>query len=176
MLVTEFIEQLNKINEAGASSAREKFIADRIKRKYVPVLEKTAKLKVVLESSISNKAGEVPYIDMVVNKINYVCSVIEMYTDIEAEKTSEGNVDLLGLYDILKGTGLDKELYERIGDDLNELAFFNEQMLDTWHLKNSSAKSLIIDVMNEANTFIKGFSDKYGDGLLNVLSDSQKTR
>ena len=32
MLVTEFIEQLNKINEAGANSAKEKFIADRIKR------------------------------------------------------------------------------------------------------------------------------------------------
>ena len=167
MLVTEFVKQFNKLNSEGATALRDKFIEERIKRRYVPVADKTGKLRVVLNSSVLTPDGGVPYVDMMLNKILYYHTVIKLYTDIEAERDEKGKLDTLGFYDCLKESKALGVLLEAIGDDLNECLFVNEQVLDTWHLQNSSTRGFISNAIKD----MSGLSEAFASKLEKVIGD-----
>lgn len=145
MLVTEFIEQLNKINEAGANSAKEKFIADRIKRKYIPVAEKAAKVNEAIKYSIISSKEEGVYIDYIVEEVNFVYLAIMSYTDITAPTGSDNVPSPTEMYDILKSSGADEDILSRIGKDLLEFRYINEQAIEMWEKRNGGLRGIIKD-------------------------------
>lgn len=173
MLVTEFVEQFNKLTAVGKlggannTKERDAFVADRIRRRYVPVAEKTGKLRVVLNSSVITPEGGVPYVDMMLNKILYYHTVIGLYTDLEATRDEKGKLDTLKFYDCLKESNALGVLLEAIGDDLTECLFVNEQVLNTWHLQNSSTRGFISNAIKD----MSGLSEAFASKLEKVIGD-----
>lgn len=165
MLVSEFIKIWD---ETKVETAKKKLVSDHIIRKYVPVSEKRARLQLCLNSSIVKDENDLEYIDMMINKINIFYAVIKFYTDISADKDKEDKSDIIGMYDEFCQRGIDKIFIDSVGNDINELIFVNEQLLDTWHLKNSSTKGYVNDLIFKITSVINGLSGDLKESMQDI--------
>lgn len=132
MLITEFIKQLDELSISSA--IKEKFISERIKRKYIPVTEKKEKLNAILQKSIVEDA-RCEYIDLISNEIYFINMIFLSYTDLIMEPNDNSFSSLI-MYDIIKSSGIDEEILPRIGKDLLEYRFMNEQLMSMWEKRN----------------------------------------
>lgn len=146
MDIKEFVELYNKVK---VETAKEKLINEHIVRTYVPVGEKAAALKGLLEGSVRVNENGIKYIDLVANKINYVYGILLLYTDLEPIKSDDVTVKFLETYDVLQESGLINIICSHIGErELGELTFINDQVLDTWYTQNTSTKAYVSDLVS----------------------------
>lgn len=164
MLVSEFIKIWD---ETKVETAKKKLVSDHIVRKYVPVLEKNAVLQETIKlSTVKDSVGN-EYIDMVKNKIAQMTAIVLLYTDLEPDKIDD-KIDMPRLYDGLVEKDIDKVIINNIGDDIAELVFITEQILDTWHLKNSSIRGYINEKVKNIGDIVNKLGESFGDSLKNL--------
>lgn len=135
MLISDFVEQLNKFSTAGSAQIKDRFIFDRIKTQYIPVMEKKEEVNRILRLSINeDKNGK--YIDLIINEILFIYMIFMSYTDLTVDNCDDEFSSAVKMYDILKSSGVDEEIIPRIGKDLLEYRYVNEQIIELWEKRN----------------------------------------
>lgn len=148
MKVSEFAEAYKTLNSADLKNAS---IKKHIKRAYAPIGEKNALLEKLCDDCVMVDQNNIPYLNMVANKINFIYAIIILYTDLEIDKLENGKNDVLKAYDDLQETGAIDALCEEIGPkEINELTFVNKEILDTWYNKNSSTRAYLATLTDKA--------------------------
>lgn len=157
---------------------KDKYVKEHIKTTYAPVLRKKLILEMMNEKSVVETTTK--YIDMTVSKLNLVMAILVLYTDIEPDKKENDDGTTTPLtwdaYDALKSTGLYRKILDAIGEDLEELMFIQDQILNTWHMKNTSTQAY---VDNLVETFSRKFGVVAGVGmekLTELLEDEVKMK
>lgn len=147
MTVSEFIKKYTSLTGEQAKLGVVKSI---MKRTYCPILEKRLILDLMAEKSVGE--GKIPYIDMVLNKLNVTMAVIALYTNLEVEKDEKGVPKTAEAYDMLRKTGAIGAIYDEIGEyELGELMMVNDNVLSTWHTKNTSTAAYISDLVEKVS-------------------------
>ena len=169
ILVSDFVKEYSEITNAGQKKL---YVKKHIIRKYCPLLEKLNILKIMNEKSVvNNDSGK--YIDMTLSKLNTVMAILILYTDIRPDN-SDGNQEAWKVYDLLKQTKLFNEILEYIGDDIEELMLVQKEVMDTWHIQNTSVQAFIRDIFDKA---VEKFGTVAGVGmqdLSKILDDDVK--
>lgn len=164
--VTEFIKKYTSLSGEQAKLGVVKGI---MKRTYCPLLEKRLLLDLMAEKSKGE--GKVAYIDLVLNKLNVTMAIIALYTNLEVEKDEKGNSKSAEAYDMLRKTGAIDAIYKEIGDhELGELMMVNENVLSTWHTKNTSTQAFISDLVEKVSMIFSTAMGKEIGSLADVLS------
>lgn len=171
--VSKFVEGYKNLTN---DQLKDKYIKAHIKTTYAPILQK----KLVLEMMNEKAVVETPvkHIDMVVSKLNFVMTILVIYTDIEPDKKTNDDGTITPLtweaYDLLKSSGLYGIILDLIGEDLNELMFVHNQIVDSWNTANISTESYV-------NNLIDTVSRRFGisiellmDKLTEILDDEKK--
>ena len=173
--VSKFVEGYKKITN---DSLRDKYIQGHIKNTYAPILQK----KLILEMMNSKSVVETPvkHIDMTISKLNFVMAILVLYTDIEPDKqiNEDGTTTPLtwDAYDVLKSSGLYGKILDAIGEDLNELMAVQDQILNTWHIENTSTEAYVNNIIDTASRRFGISIDLLLDKLLEILEDDSKTK
>lgn len=153
-LVSKFVEDFNKlVNDVNKQALVKKHVSTH----YAPILKKRNVLEITMNGCIGNgKAGQ--YIDMFASKLNFIGSILILYTDLTPDKiiNDEGKEipNIWGAYDLLKESGAYSMLLNEIGADLEELISVQEQILGTWHNENASAASYISNVVEKVSMIL----------------------
>ena len=170
ILVTDFIK---KYNEVKSEDLKKKQVQGIIKRRYCPILEKKVILDLMLSKSIIE--DDIPYIDMFTNKLNFYAAIISLYTYIVPEIDESGKSKSYEMYDMLIENGLMSIILEEIGErELGELTSVNGLLLDTWHIKNTSAQAYVDNLVETASQKFGAYAGFGMDKLADVLSDEKK--
>jgi len=148
MKVSEFAEAYKTLNSADLKNVS---IKEHIKRTYAPIGEKNALLEKLCDDCVMVDQNNIPYLNMVANKINFIYAIIILYTDLEIDKLENGKNDVLKAYDDLQETGAIEDICSEIGPkEINELTFVNKEILDTWYNKNSSTRAYLATLTDKA--------------------------
>ena len=173
MLVSDFINKYISLNGEQTKIALIKSI---IKRTYCPILEKRFVLDMMAEKSRGE--GDISYIDMVLNKLNVTMAIIILYTNLEVDKDENGASQTADAYDMLRKNGILDVIYREIGEyELGELMMVNDNVLETWHTKNTSAQAYFSNIIEKVSLI---FSTAIGKELssitdvFNELSSEEK--
>ena len=151
ILVSDFIEQYNKLTDEGLKNKKIKSI---IKRTYCPILEKKLILDLMLTKSINE--GSVKYIDLFVNRINFIAAIISLYTTLLPEKDENEISKTYEMYDLLVENDILNKILENIGEkEIAELTSINGVVMDNWYAVNKSTEAYV-------NNFIETASRKFG--------------
>lgn len=157
MTVLEFIEKYNRLS---STSAKNKMIESIMKRTYCPVLEKRVILQKMLEKSIATDSTNetIQYIDMFVFKLNYVMSIIILYTSLVIDTkivAGEKIAKTEEIYDGLVESKIIKEIYEQIGEDeLKELNNINEMLISNFDYMHCTGYAYLTKILNNATQLI----------------------
>lgn len=168
--VSEFVK---KYNSFSSDTLRDKYLKEIVKRTYCPVLEKRAILGLMLDNSVND--GNVRYIDMFVNRINFIAAIISLYTNIVPDKNEEGKSKSFEMYDLLVENNIFDKILNIIGErELGELTSINGVLLDTWHNKNSTTEAYISREVERVTTIFSSIAGSGLESLATVLSDDKK--
>lgn len=77
-------------------------------------------------------------------------AILVIYTDIEPDKEDD-KPKTWEAYDALKSTGILEQILEYIGDDIEELLSVQKDVMDTWHMKNSSPEAYVANLVEIAS-------------------------
>ena len=150
--ITDFIEKYNSFN---SETAKENYLNGFLKNKYAPLVNKQTVLQLSLDRSIVDKDG-ILYINMLANKINFIASVMVLYTDIIAEKDSNGKTKTYEFYDLVIENGILDKIYKYIGkQELDELISVNKMLIDTFHEENSTFPAYISRIITGLGVILK---------------------
>ena len=173
--ISKFVEGYNKLTN---DQLKDKYIKEHIKTTYAPILQK----KLILEMMNSKAVVETPvrHIDMMVSKLNFVMAILVLYTDLEPDKKTNEDGTTIPLtweaYDALKHSGLYGNLLNAIGDDLNELMYVQDQILDSWHMSNTSTEAYVNNLIDTASRRFGISIDLLLDKLVEILDDEKKMK
>ena len=171
ILVTQFVKEYSEIANEGQ---RKQYLKKHITRTYCPLFEKMNMLKIMNDKAVVDNEDTEKYINMTVSKLNTMIAVLILYTDIKVEKDEENKPKTWECYDLLQSTGLFSKILEFIGKDIEELMLVQKEVMDTWHMKNSSTRAFITSLVNKS---VDRFGVVAGAGmqeLSNILDDEQK--
>lgn len=170
ILITDFIEQYNKLSDEKLKDRKIKGI---IKRTYCPILEKKLMLDLMLKKSI-NEEG-IKHIDLFVNRINFIAVIISLYTTLLPEKNEDGTPRTYEMYDLLVENDILNKILEIIGEkEITELTSINGTVMDNWYATNTSTEAYISNLMETAS---RKFGAYIGFGLEKIadaLDDEKK--
>lgn len=173
--ISKFVEDYNKL---ANEQLKDKYVNGHIKTTYVPILQK----KLILEMMNEKAVVETPikHIDMMVSKLNVVMAILVLYTDLEPDKQTNEDGTTTPLtweaYDTLKSSGLYGKVLDAIGEDLNELMSVQDQILDSWHMANTSTEAYINNIIDTASRRFGISIDLVLDKLTDILEDDAKTK
>ena len=173
--VSKFVDGYKKILN---DNLKDKYIQGHIKNTYAPILQK----KLILEMMNSKSVVETPvkHIDMVVSKLNFVMAILVLYTDIEPDKQTNEDGTTIPLtwdaYDTLKSSGLYGKILDAIGEDLNELMSVQDQILNSWHIENTSTEAYVNNLIDTASRRFGISLDLLLDKLVEILDDEKKMK
>lgn len=170
ILVSTFVERYNKLTN---EQLKKKYVEEHVKTHYSPILSKINILKLMNEKSVV-EGTHGKYIDLSVSKINLIGAVLILYTDLTVDKDEEGNSLIFTNYDLLKSTGILKQILQTIGSDIEELMEVQSSVMDTWYTENSSTQAYISELIEKAS---HRFGVAAGVGLQKlseVLDDEKK--
>ena len=158
MTVKELVEKYSVLQNA---TLKDKLVESILSNVYVPVLTKRLVLENMLLKSIVEDKNGTRYIDMFVNKINFICVVLALYTKLDLKNNEENSV--YDNYDLLVSNGLLEEIMKKINqDEINRLLSINEQIIDTFYNKEKTTEAYI----NKAITqFATVFGSMCNSGL-----------
>ena len=168
--LSTFVKEYDKLN---SEQLKDKYIKGHITSTYCPILKKKYLLEIMNEKSVEEGVyGK--YIDLVVSKINFIMTILALYTDIAVDKNEEGVPLSSEAYDILKSKGVLTKLINFIGEDVEELVNVQSQIMDTWYNQNTGVQAYISNLI-EKTSYTLGISAGAGmDKLAEVLSDEKK--
>ena len=173
--ITKFVEGYNKL---ANEQLKDKYVKEHIKTTYVPILQK----KLILEMMNTKAVVETPikHIDMMVSKLNVVMAILVLYTDIEPDKQTNEDGTTTPLtweaYDALKSSGLYGKVLDAIGEDLNELMSVQDQILNSWHMANTSTEAFVNNIIDTASRRFGISIELLLDKLTDILEDDAKTK
>lgn len=171
ILVSQFVKEYSEITNEGQ---RKQYLKKHITRTYCPLFEKMNMLKIMNDKAVVDNEDTEKYINMTVSKLNTMIAVLILYTDIKVEKDEENKPKTWECYDLLQSTGVFSKILEFIGKDIEELMLVQKEVMDTWHMKNSSTRAFITSLVNKS---VDRFGVVAGAGmqeLSNILDDEQK--
>ena len=165
ILITDFIEQYNKLSDEKLKDRKIKGI---IKRTYCPILEKKLILDLMLKKSI-NEEG-IKHIDLFVNRINFVAVIISLYTTLLPEKNEDGTPKTYEMYDLLVENDILNKILEIIGEkEITELTSINGVVMDNWYASNTSTEAYVSNLLETASrkfgVYIGAGLEKMADAL-----------
>lgn len=173
--ISNFVEGYNKL---ANEQLKDKYVKGHIKTTYVPILQKKLILEMMNEKAIVETP--VKHIDMMVSKLNVVMAILVLYTDIEPDKQINEDSTATPLtweaYDALKSSGLYGEILDAIGEDLNELMSVQDQVLNSWHMANTSTEAFVSNIIDTASRRFGISIDLLLDKLTDILEDDAKTK
>ena len=169
--VTEFVKGYKRLT---SSELVNKYVASHITTTYAPLLTKKEVLTLMCEKSVVD--DDIKYIDMIVNKLNLIMTILALYTDIVVEKDEKGKVLSWQAYDELKSCGALDIIISNIGSDIDELLVIQKEVLDTWHIKNDSTEAYIKQLIDFASRKLGIYAGAGMDKLSEVLSDETKMK
>ena len=170
--ISQFVKEYKQITNEGQKKA---YVKKHIIRNYCPILEKINVLQAMNDKSIvDNEYGK--YIDMTVSKLNSVMAVLILYTDIRTDKNEQGVPKTWECYDLLQSTGLISKILEFIGDDIDELMRVQKEVLDTWHMKNTTTKAYVYDLLNKISDRVGVAAGAGMKELSEILDDENKIK
>lgn len=170
--VSQFAERYSKL---ANEQLKDKYVKEHITTTYSPILQK----KLILELMNDKSVVESPtgnYIDMTVSKLNLIMAILVLYTNIEPDKSEDGQSLTWEAYDILKSTGLYEKILNHIGKDIEELMGIQSNIMETWYNKNCSTQAYIANLMESAS---QKFGVAVGVGLeklSEVMDDEVKMK
>lgn len=173
--ISKFVDGYNKLTN---EQLKDKYIKEHIKTKYAPILQKKLILEMMNEKSVVDSPTK--HIDMMVSKLNVVMAILVLYTDLEPDKqtTEDGTTTPLTweAYDALKSSGLYGKVLDVIGEDLNELMSVQEQVLNSWHMANTSTEAYVNNIIDTVSRRFGISMELVLDKLTNILEDDAKTK
>lgn len=173
--ISKFVEGYNKL---ATDQLKDKYIKEHIKITYAPILQKKLILEMMNEKSVVE--SPVKHIDMMVSKLNVVMSILVLYTDIEPDKqiNEDGTTTPLTweAYDTLKSSGLYVKILDAIGEDLNELMSVQDQILNSWHMANTSTEAYVNNIIDTVSRRFGISIELVLDKLIDILEDDAKTK
>ena len=173
--ITKFVEGYNKL---ANEQLKDKYVKEHIKTTYVPILQK----KLILEMMNAKAVVETPikHIDMMVSKLNVVMAILVLYTDLEPDKQTNEDGTTTPLtweaYDALKSSGLYGKVLGAIGEDLNELMSVQDQILNSWHMANTSTEAYVNNIIDTVSRRFGISMELVLDKLTDILEDDAKTK
>lgn len=167
--VSKFIDGYNKLTNP---SLKENYIKTHIISNYAPLLMKKNILTIMCEKSAVDNGYK--YIDMTVNKLNLYMAILALYTDIEIEKDENNNLLSWEAYDALKSANIMEHLLLLIGNDIEELLNVQKEVLDTWHMKNTSTEAYVYNLSEMAANKIGVIAGVGLEQLVDILSNENK--
>lgn len=173
--ISKFVEGYKKLTN---ESMKDRYIKEHIKTTYAPLLSKKLVLEMMNSKAVVNEPT--PHINMVVSKLNVVMAILMLYTDLEPDKQTneDGTTSPLTweTYDVLKSSGLYGKLLDAIGEDLNELMSVQDQVLNSWHMANTSTQAYV-DNLIETTARRFGLAGELVLGkLTEILDDETKMK
>ena len=173
--ISKFVEGYKKI---ANEHLKDKYIQEHIKNTYAPILQKKLILEMMNEKSVIE--SPVRHIDMMVSKLNVVMAILVLYTDLEPDKQTNEDGTTVPLtwdaYDALKSSGLYGKLLDAIGEDLNELMSVQDQILNSWHMANTSTEAYVNNIIDTASRRFGISIELVLDKLTDILEDDAKTK
>ena len=173
--ISKFVDGYNKLTN---QQLKDKYIKEHIKNTYAPILQKKLILEMMHEKSVVE--FPVKHIDMLVSKLNVVMAILVLYTDLEPDKQTNEDGTTTPLtwdaYDVLKSSGLYGVLLDAIGEDLNELMSVQDQILNSWHMTNTSTEAYIKNIVDTASRRFGISVDLLLDKLVEILDDDKKMK
>ena len=173
--ITKFVEGYSKL---ANEQLKDKYVKEHIKTTYVPILQK----KLILEMMNAKAVVETPikHIDMIVSKLNVVMAILVLYTDLEPDKQTNEDGTTTPLtweaYDALKSSGLYGKVLGAIGEDLNELMSVQDQILNSWHMANTSTEAYVNNIIDTVSRRFGISMELVLDKLTDILEDDAKTK
>ena len=173
--ISKFVEGYNQLTN---DQLKDKYVKGHIKTTYVPILQK----KLILEMMNTKAVVETPikYIDMMVSKLNFVMAILVLYTDLEPDKQTNEDGTTTPLtweaYDALKSSGLYGKVLDAIGEDLNELMSVQDQILNSWHMANTSTEAYVNNIIDTVSRRFGISMELVLDKLTDILEDDVKTK
>ena len=170
ILVSDFIQQYNKLTD---ESLKNKKIKSIIKRTYCPILEKKLILDLMLTKSINE--GSVKYIDLFVNRINFIAAIISLYTTLLPEKDENEIPKTYEMYDLLVENDILNKILENIGEkEIAELTSINGVVMDNWYAVNKSTEAYVNNFIETASRRFVISIELILDKLTETLDDEVK--
>ena len=167
--VSAFVNGYNKLIN---SELKNKYVKGHVTTTYAPILTKINILNLMHEKSVVD--GKIKYIDLTVSKLNLIMAILVLYTDVEPDKNEEGKPMTWDAYDKLKSTGLLEKILECIGEDIEELMSVQKNIMDTWHMKNSSTEAYIANLVETASQRFGIVAGAGMEKLSEVMADEKK--
>ena len=170
--VSEFFKEYKTLQNEEIKNRKVKGL---IKRTYCPVVEKRMVLELMLEKSIVE--GDIKYIDMCTNRINFIAVIVSLYTYLLPDKDENGVPETCKMYDLLIEYDVLDKILEHIGEkEITELTSINATLFDNWYATNTSTKAYISNLADN-------MSQKFGvvasvglEKLAKVLDDEAKMK
>lgn len=169
--VKEFVKGYKKLTSPELIN---KYVVSHITKTYAPLLIKKEVLTLMCEKSVVE--SKTKYIDMTINKLNFIMAILSIYTDIEIEKNEEGKPLSWEAYDELKSTGALDTIISAIGSDIEELITVQKEVLDTWHIKNDSTEAYITQLIEFASRKLGVYAGVGMEKLAEILNDETKIK
>ena len=173
--ISKFVEGYNQLT---SQQSKDRYIKGHIKNTYAPILQKKLILEMMHEKSVVE--FPVKHIDMLVSKLNVVMAILVLYTDLEPDKQTNEDGTTTPLtwdaYDVLKSSGLYGVLLDAIGEDLNELMSVQDQILNSWHMTNTSTEAYVRNIIDTASRRFGISVDLLLDKLVEILDDEKKMK
>ena len=173
--ISKFVDGYNKLTN---QQLKDKYIKEHIKNTYAPILQKKLILEMMHEKSVVE--FPVKHIDMLVSKLNVVMAILVLYTDLEPDKQTNEDGTTTPLtwdaYDVLKSSGLYGVLLDAIGEDLNELMSVQDQILNSWHMENTSTEAYVNNIIETVSRRFGISIDLLLDKLVEILDDEKKMK
>lgn len=167
--VSAFVDGYNKLT---SNEVKSKYVAKHVVSTYAPILSKMNILTLMNDKSVVD--GKVRYIDLTVSKLNLIMAILVLYTDVEPDKDKDGKPMTWDAYDKLKSTGLLQSILDCIGDDLEELLSVQKDVMDTWHMKNSSPEAYVANLVETASQRFGIVAGAGMEKLTELLEDEKK--
>ena len=165
IFVTEFVKQYKELTD---DKLKDRKIKSVIRRTYCPILEKKIILDLMLSKSINEEGSK--YIDLFVNRINFVAAIISLYTNLLPEKDDDGIARTYEMYDLLVENGILNRILENIGErEISELTSINDVVMDNWYASNTSTEAYVSNLLETASrkfgVYIGAGLEKMADAL-----------
>ena len=107
-------------------------------------------------------------------------AILVLYTDIEPDKQTNEDGTTIPLtwdaYDTLKSSGLYGKILDAIGEDLNELMAVQDQILNSWHIENTSTEAYVNNLIDTVSRRFGISLDLLLDKLVEILDDEKKMK
>lgn len=141
--------------------------------KYVPLLNKTAMISMMLDKAVDEEYG-IPKIDRVVVHINFNIALIYLYTNLSPDETKDPSKRVFEGYDTLQKHGLFFHIINQIGElEYSECCMIRDSILESKRDETTMAYQIAkySSLLSSLSDNLKSLQDEIED--LDEASDTK---